>query len=96
MSDFFKNMTNGYYDTKGLCFANWVLKERRKHLLNACILEEEDKRRVKGRNIMDALGAMEEEIQLLHPNVEEADVKEEEKIGSEDGTEKESEEVSDL
>lgn len=46
LTTFFQNLTNGYYDTKGLCFSNWVLKERRQHLLNAIVLQdEEDKRR---------------------------------------------------
>ena len=46
LTEFFQNLTNGYYDTKGLNFSNWVLKERRQHLLNAIVLQdEEDKRR---------------------------------------------------
>ena len=35
ITDFFKNLTNGKYETKGLAFPNWVLKEQRKYLKNA-------------------------------------------------------------
>lgn len=41
ITDFFKNLTNGKYETQGLAFPNWVLKEQRGHLLNAIKKKEE-------------------------------------------------------
>lgn len=56
ITDFFKKLTGGSFKTKGLCFSNYVLKQRRQHLLNGIILENlEDKRRVKGRSILSVL-----------------------------------------
>ena len=78
ISDFFRDLTSGHYDTKGLCFSNWVLKERRQHLLNAIQpgeggdCEEEDERRVKGRSIMNAMKQMESEEAIARHEREEA------------------------
>lgn len=44
IAEFFKNLTNGQYDTRGLAFSNWVLKEQRGHLLNAIKKKEEKER----------------------------------------------------
>ena len=41
ITDFFKNLTNGKYQTKGLAFPNWVLKEQRKYLKNAITSKSE-------------------------------------------------------
>ena len=41
ITDFFKNLTNGKYQTKGLAFPNWVLKEQRKYLKNAITAKSE-------------------------------------------------------
>ena len=48
ITDFFKNLTQGRYETNGLAFPNWVLKEQRTHLKNAIVLDKVDKRRAKG------------------------------------------------
>ena len=58
ITDFFKNLTNGRYNTNGLSFPNWVLKEQRAHLKNAIVLEKLDARRTKGVSIMTALTKM--------------------------------------
>ena len=42
ITDFFKNLTGGKYNTGGLAFPNWVLKEQRKHLLNAILPTKEE------------------------------------------------------
>lgn len=58
ITNFFKNLTNGKYNTGGLSFPNWVMKEQRSHLKNAIILDKQDKRRTKGVQIMTALKRM--------------------------------------
>ena len=61
ITNFFKNLTNGKYNTGGLAFPNWVLKEQRLHLKNAITLDKQDQRRSKGVRIMQALKKMKEE-----------------------------------
>lgn len=61
ITDFFKNLTQGRYQTNGLAFPNWVLKEQRGHLKNAIVLEKQDSRRTKGVKIMNALKKMDED-----------------------------------
>ena len=55
ITTFFKNLTSGVYETHSLSFTNWVLKERRSHLINAILLDKNDERRVKGRSILKAM-----------------------------------------
>ena len=55
ITTFFKNLTSGVYETRSLSFTNWVLKERRSHLINAILLDKNDERRVKGRSILKAM-----------------------------------------
>ena len=45
ITEFFKNLTNGRYQTGGLAFPNWVLQQQRLHLRNAIMLDHEDERR---------------------------------------------------
>ena len=61
ITDFFQDLTNGSYQTGGLAFNNWVLKEQRTHLKNAIILSHEDARRQQGIRIMNAIKKMHEE-----------------------------------
>ena len=42
ITDFFKDLTAGKYNTGGLAFPNWVLKEQRKHMKNAIQLPDKD------------------------------------------------------
>lgn len=58
ITEFFKNLTNGKYQTGGLAFPNWVLKEQRAHIINAIKLDKEDGRRHKGLKIMNAIKKM--------------------------------------
>mmetsp|Transcript_42408 Transcript_42408/g.55919 ORF Transcript_42408/g.55919 Transcript_42408/m.55919 type:complete len:88 (+) Transcript_42408:702-965(+) len=60
ITNFFKDLTNGKYETGGLAFPNWVLQEQRLHLKNAVILENTDGRRHKGMRIMNAIKKMEQ------------------------------------
>lgn len=71
ITDFFKNLTNGKYDTRGLAFANWVLKEQRSHLKNA-IKEKEGDGHNKGRRILQAIRTMKEEEKLYDGIVSDA------------------------
>ena len=68
ITDFFKNLTNGKYETGGLAFPNWVLKEQRKYLKNAITgkqeresLQEFNDRRSKGVQILNAIKTMKAE-----------------------------------
>jgi len=58
ITEFFKNLTNGKYQTGDLAFPNWVLKEQRSHLKNAIVLDKEDVRRGEGVKIMNAIKKM--------------------------------------
>lgn len=42
ITEFFKNLTNGKYDTGNMSFSAWVLKSQRSHLKNALMGEKED------------------------------------------------------
>ena len=57
ITTFFKNLTSGVYGKRSpLSFSNWVLQKRRSHLINAILLQDKnDERRVKGRNILNAI-----------------------------------------
>ena len=41
ITDFFKNLTNGKYDTGSMSFSAWVLKSQREHLKNATMGQKE-------------------------------------------------------
>ena len=66
ITDFFKDLTAGKYNTGGLAFPNWVLKEQRKHLISA--MKEPSKnessqqvnRYRKGVKVMNAIRLMNE------------------------------------
>ena len=55
ITNFFKDLTNGRYQTGELPFPNWVLRETRCHLKNAVTLEQNDNRRIQGVAIMKAI-----------------------------------------
>ena len=57
ITDFFKDLTNGRFQTKGLAFPNWVLQEQRSHLKNAVTLDGQAPRRHKGMRIMNSIVA---------------------------------------
>ena len=42
ITEFFKNLTNGMYNTGDLSFSAWVLKSQRTHLKNALMGKRED------------------------------------------------------
>ena len=58
ITEFFKNLTNGKYQTGGLAFPNWVLTQQRSHLRNAIMLDMNDNRRIEGAQIMNAIKKM--------------------------------------
>ena len=58
ITDFFKNLTNGKYNTGGLAFPNWVLSQQRSHIKNAIKLSSNDDRQIKGVRIMQAISKM--------------------------------------
>ena len=68
ITDFFKNLTNGKYQTNGLAFNNWVLKEQRNHLRNAIMLKNSDNRKAKGIEIMTAIKKMHDDEKTGHNN----------------------------
>ena len=71
ITEFFKNLTGGKYNTGGLPFPNWVLKEQRKHLMNA-IREpsnvEQVNQQKKGVRILNAIRKMRETEEVAKAN----------------------------
>ena len=60
ITEFFKNLVNDKYETNDMAFNNWVLREQRKHLLDA-ITADSDEKKEKGQRILQAIKAMEQE-----------------------------------
>ena len=67
ITNFFQDLTSGKFKTEGLSFLNWVLKEQRGHLMDAVKPGPISERKVKGKQILNALRSvkqLEEEEEL--------------------------------
>lgn len=54
ITEFFKNLSSGSYDTKDMSFSMFVCKNRRRHLLNA-IFSKDEKTKKEGMKILENL-----------------------------------------